>query len=119
MKLSELLIASKELISDPRRHTKGTYARKKDGTPCSPDDKDAVCFCSTGALRKVLRSHGMSGHDTLYVMATRALQDSLPRRTPAHWNMILYQDHATHQETMAVWDAAIERIKFAEERGFV
>jgi hypothetical protein len=42
-----------EVIGSPERWTKNTFARDSDGFPTEVKAKDAVCFCSIGAMEKV------------------------------------------------------------------
>lgn len=43
------------LLRDPKRWTKGTWARDADGWNVDPDDTDAVCWCLGGAARRLHR----------------------------------------------------------------
>jgi hypothetical protein len=42
----------KELFSDQSKWTKKTAARDASGTPVSPSDSDAVCWCLAGGVAK-------------------------------------------------------------------
>ena len=41
-----------DLLTDPKRWTKGTLARDDRGVPTCVDDPKAVCWCLMGALHK-------------------------------------------------------------------
>lgn len=45
-----LLVAARQLISDPRKWTKHAWARDARGEPCAPGDEAATCFCARGAI---------------------------------------------------------------------
>lgn len=53
MKPSEALRKARELISDPKRWTKGDYARTNTGLGVWHDSREARCWCAIGALRLV------------------------------------------------------------------
>lgn len=40
-------------ITAPERWTRGEYARDGDGNPCAPNDINACCWCSMGAIEAV------------------------------------------------------------------
>lgn len=46
--------AVRELLSDKSRWTKGYYARDKEGAPVEALDETAVCWCTAGAIIKVV-----------------------------------------------------------------
>ena len=47
----EILKKARELLSDPARWTKRSWARDIYGRPRSYDEPDAACFCSVGAVK--------------------------------------------------------------------
>jgi hypothetical protein len=48
-----VLIAARDLISDPKHWTKGMLARKsKRGVELNVTDEDAACFCLAGAISR-------------------------------------------------------------------
>lgn len=49
----QTIIDARELISDPKKWTKGTDARNEKGDSVPSNAKDAVCFCMNGALARV------------------------------------------------------------------
>lgn len=53
MSVVDDLKAARELIADPNHWTKGSFARDASGQTCSPTSEFAVCWCASGALRKV------------------------------------------------------------------
>lgn len=46
----ELLVKSRELLSDPARWTKQAYARDERGRPCEVSSPNAKSFCLLGAM---------------------------------------------------------------------
>lgn len=52
-KPSTKILQAMEIIGSPERWTKDTFARDSDGEPTTLNSKNAVCFCSVGALDKV------------------------------------------------------------------
>ena len=46
-----------ELLSDPSKWTRGTYARNASGQRCPPKSAEAVCFCAVGAIDRVYSAH--------------------------------------------------------------
>lgn len=53
--LVQILSKAKDLINTPTKWCKGALARNAKGDPVYECSEEAVCFCATGALRKVLR----------------------------------------------------------------
>lgn len=53
MKASELLHAAGDLLEKPGAWTQGNFACDAHGKAVSSYDTDAVCWCASGALRKV------------------------------------------------------------------
>lgn len=51
MTTSEVLLKAAKLIR--RGWTQNSPARNADGEPCGPRDKEAVCWCATGAIQKI------------------------------------------------------------------
>lgn len=48
--LTQLLIKSRQRIVDPRRWSRGAYARDAQGRPVNVQDPAAVCWCAAGSL---------------------------------------------------------------------
>lgn len=103
-KISEVLKAARELITDPKRWTQGAFARTiKDGR-VSPEHEFAVCFCSFGALYKVQpgewtkASESVPAHEFInrFCVATH------------HVDLAHFNDNRTHKEVLELFDKAIE-----------
>lgn len=80
MTTHEILTQVRELISDKERWTFEVLARAKDGVSCDPRSKEAVCWCTTGALRKVCGTGMVSLFDKEFNDATRVLQHACVER---------------------------------------
>lgn len=52
MKSSKVLLKAMDVIATPDKWTKEAYARNSEGVTVPVFDKEAVCFCSLGALDK-------------------------------------------------------------------
>ena len=50
MDTPQILIEARALIEDPAHHTKGTFARDKDGESCDLGSAKAVAWCGIGAI---------------------------------------------------------------------
>jgi hypothetical protein len=57
---SEILRAAKELLTDPARWVRFHFAETKDGRGTSSDSKNAICWCSIGAVLKVEKDRGIN-----------------------------------------------------------
>lgn len=57
----EQLFELRGLLNLPSAWTQETSARDADGEPCSPQSKEAVCFCLYGAAAVVQKR--MAGHE--------------------------------------------------------
>lgn len=101
MKTSEFLIKAKALIDSPEKWTTGQLAKNSDGWTVSPEDDDAVCFCSVGALERV------------YFLDLNSKYSDWDRSRIVLWNQIDhgfipdFNDSHTHSEVMEMWDKAI------------
>lgn len=105
MKNSEILIKAKEVISNPENWIQGYFAFDKNKSPVGRgDNPDAVCFCSIGALQKVVV--GDSGNVLLDIHKVREVKKVLD--IAAGSNIVDYNDTHTHSAVMEVWDKAIE-----------
>jgi hypothetical protein len=54
-----ILRAAARLIGKPGKFAQGTLARRADGTPCSPLDPEASCFCGLGAVVRATSTLGL------------------------------------------------------------
>ncbi len=63
MNAIELLNAVDKILDDPKKWTKGEYAKDHAGVGTYVDDPEAVCFCLAGAMAKAEGSLIPSGSD--------------------------------------------------------
>jgi hypothetical protein len=61
MSAADNLRAARALIEDPKRWTQGWYGRSANGLPVDREslNKEAVCFCSLGALMVAANTTGL------------------------------------------------------------
>lgn len=116
MYASTALTTAKALIDTPEKWTQGDMARDRRGNGMSATEPGAVCFCSLGALSKIVNGNGLSAayrHSVLVlgeVMANEKLSDyNLAFRHIHHYN-----DKHTHHFWMGMFDRAIEIAKKRE-----
>ena len=103
MKPSEMIKACKAKISTPAQWTTSSFARTKDGFPVMPRSKEAVCFCSLGAIENVYLFNSLP-----YRIVKSRLEVALDGRITA------FNDTHTHEEVMSVWDKAIATAEATE-----
>lgn len=96
MKTSEVLTKAKALIENPENWIQGDYS-----------SKSGTCFCSFGAVAKVLNVCNFSSHVDHHAFALKeVVQDSEKFETPSE-NFAAYNDRSTHAEVMEAFDKAI------------
>lgn len=101
----QALQALRKLLADPKRWTKGVYAKDAKGNTVHAHMPDAACWCLTGGMRKVL-------------------VDADPQRRPnlapillgmgsTQLDVVKFNDAktTTHAEVLALLDNAIVRLK--------
>ncbi|MBC2806576.1 hypothetical protein C3Y94_025840 [Rhizobium ruizarguesonis] len=97
----EILTAAQELIRDPVRWTRETYAREPGGECVEPNDKDACSWCSIGAIQHVLGSNSdLAEHPTFTLLQRAANCSSVPDYND--------NDDHTHVDIMTMFDQAKE-----------
>jgi hypothetical protein len=95
------LKAARQLISDPAKWTQGEVARDKSGKGLDHAlSGGAVCWCSLGAIRKVVENY--DDFDEAYDI----LRDKGKIKQIANFN-----DTHTHAEVLALFDAAIAELE--------
>ena len=108
----QILKEARELISDPERWTQGEDARDEDGLPVHPDDSDATCWCTLGALHRVA-----TGNDkTTVFMEIQKAVDLLPGIRSQGYYAAKFNDAHSHDEVLALFDHAISRTISTEEQ---
>ena len=110
MTVKELLIAAKELISDPARWTKGAGARDAKGVSCNTDAPEAVCWCSAGAIyRTTLSGECLDEARRELSKAARKLAPELFGDQAFFTDYVGLNDakETTHADVMKMFDTAI------------
>jgi len=92
-----------KVLTDARRYvangwTQNADARDKDGWRASPHSDAAVCFCSSGAITRA------NGPYEANQKARRVLSLVVGGHIPT------FNDTHTHEEVLAAFDLAIERV---------
>ena len=95
---SALLRDAAALIEDPKRWTQGADARMADMESCDADDPEAVCWCMTGALIKIMQRDAIP-RSVIY--ALRDLADDIAD----------FNDSHTHDEVLRAMREAAESLE--------
>jgi len=98
MNTVEILKAARQVISDAKSWTQGTFARDANGKVASIRFGD--CFCSVGAIAKVTDRN-------LVEPCPRAVIEALGVRS--HAELARFNDSHTHSEVLDLFDRAIAR----------
>lgn len=104
----EALRAGRALIDDHQHWTTGALAEDAGGRHVNPCDKDAVCWCSIGALKKVTPSNLI--FDLSLDSLRTAIRDLglLPNKSGLEYPTVdRINDNLPHQEVLRMWDRAI------------
>jgi hypothetical protein len=103
----EILVAARELISDPDHWAKGYFAFDKYNQRISPENKQAVKWCLVGAIRH----SEPEGYANSIAAAQRIVSDLLADLPDASLPgyLGLFNDQHSHEEVLAVLDEAIEK----------
>ena len=109
MKISDVLIKAKTLIQDPKNWTQGVLARDNLYEPVPTTSRNAVCFCTYGAVGRVLVLENSSQHDEVAGPLKKACAAISGSSRVAEYN-----DTHTHPEVLALFDKAIELAKESE-----
>ncbi len=91
----------KELLADPKKWTKGSYARNEFGDPCKILSTEATCFCLYGALTRCYPAGEQ------HVSAANKLEDAM-RKLNGHTMIVKFNDSpdTTHEMLMQVLEEA-------------
>lgn len=117
MKDIELLKKAREIISKPENWTKNSFAKDAYGCSTMITNKEAVCFCSIGAVRRALDvlDYPDDGEVTYHSAIDRLRQfvHTSNRNTGSWATLAGYNDHAdrTHTDILAMFDKAIANDK--------
>lgn len=104
----EILKAGRTLLTPPGTWIQGLAAQDREGFGILPEDADAICWCSLGALRRVRQGATVS-----YAQALLQLVNGMPCQPEGdfclaelvfRWND---QPGRTQDEVLALFDKAI------------
>lgn len=101
----DVLQQTRDLLSDPGRWTRGSFARDADLSTVSVNDDRACAWCLQGALARV------TNWDERYLAAQHALVSLIPlddRDRPVH-HLPSLNDQVGHAAVLALLDEAIAR----------
>jgi len=103
----EILVAGRDLLSNPDHWIKKTLARSKNGEKCDPTEARATCFCTIGAIHKVVGSGQKSLKLEVVGYLIKALDERKHRVSAI---VVAFNDHPTtkHSDVLELWDKAIE-----------
>lgn len=107
----EVLKEARQLISKPSAWCRGASARDDFGNPCVPWHPNARRWCAVGALR---RAHtGLSVPGGIPIPGAAYLQSFVPEGMTRYASLTVFNDHPlrTHDEVLAVFDAAIAKLE--------
>lgn len=115
MSISQILISAKVVIEKPENWTRGWFARDAENNPVHSAERNAVCFCSLGAVRKVMFGPESTEpcRDKTYNLIVN-LMDDVVRDTFNECNVPTFNDNTTHEEVLKMFDKAIEVAKEKE-----
>lgn len=103
----QVLQNARELIAEEKNWTQGAQARTANGEATALDDKQAVCFCATGALCRV-------SHRLAYSIQARAyekLSSKVPSRMRTRVALFNDDPSTTHKDVLKLFDDAIQTCK--------
>lgn len=109
MNVLEALVKGRKLISDEERWTTGASARDVNGNNVPSVDPTATCWCTIGAIGKIVFSDGdvNTCQETIFSGAIRSLEAHVPYQKFGGRMIAPFNDTHTHAEVLAVWDKAI------------
>lgn len=99
MTTKQALIELKELIGTKEKWTKNAYARDVGMQETSPTNEDAVCFCTSGGLKRVTHGKGFEVYQDAYVLVRNEMDNCIPS----------FNDTHSFEEVHAALDRAIEK----------
>ena len=109
----DTFIAARALIAHPANWIQGKYAATNNGDQVLPKDKEATCFCATGAIRRANLSTDNGSDEYLRrvfhnnVFTPSMLRGIEIRRILVSWND---ETDRTHAEVLAAFDMVIDKL---------
>ncbi len=114
MKLSkenirDIIVNARGILSDPSHWTKGKMAKDIHGKPTESAKSDAVCWCTTGALKKATLEYLNMKDTAQYFWVYDAFAENsgvlkYPEHRNISWN---YDINTKHEDVLKAFDKAI------------
>ena len=112
METVELLTQALEIISDPKRWTQHTFAKALNGANVSYLNDEAVKFCATGAIFKLVKWTGDCHVPAATWLDEAAMQLFFGTETPPG-GAIYVNDYLGHAAVVRMFERAIELARAA------
>lgn len=104
------LKALRGLLAEPSHWTKGSFAKDKEGEPCSSGGAEATCFCLVGGINRITRGSIPLGRALTKALISVPGEDPRTARLKArHGFLYTFNDGAAHEEVLALIDNALSR----------
>lgn len=111
----EVLVAARELISEPERWTQLANARRRDGGACAVDADGAQQWCLRGALMKVSRVPVLTASAlSLLAAQVRILLGTSCSAGEPGGLVAAFGDHHSHAAGLSLFDRAIAAERAAQ-----
>jgi hypothetical protein len=95
----DILVALRNLLREPARHTQRVFARDAKNYPVPSTSQYAVCWCLAGGIAKITGDDlGRTGE---YLAARDAIQAACGNK------IAMFNDHATHKQVLEAIDKAV------------
>jgi hypothetical protein len=98
MNTLDALKAGRELLSEPKRWGRGSFAQDATGIHVPAQSKRAVCWCALGALHKVA-----PGQENVWARIEAAALLQLAARG----SVSFLNDNSSHEDVLRMYDGAI------------
>jgi hypothetical protein len=106
---ADFLEKAKAIIADPKHWTQGAFARKENGTQSPTNVKEAVCWCTMGAIFKAAGidadNYYVNVSETAYNLACKTMEYKTQRGIPN------FNDTNNHEAVMGLFNQTIEDLR--------
>lgn len=118
LKVLDELRELRKLLEDPRRWTKGTFARNIEGFEVSASNPDAVCWCLEGAIAKIVGDEIAASDEgsIFYTPLFNVIAACLSTAEIEGSGIAGFNDaeDTTHQDVLNLLDGALEYVESAD-----
>lgn len=112
LNLVVILRLVRERLSDPKRWTKNTYAKDKDGEHVYSCSERACRWCLSGAIMVEEISYaaprGLTYNAGLYVEELRLMAEQMGLLNRKNEGLHMFNDRSTHEQVLAFLDSALQ-----------